>query len=284
MPTSFLKKTADKHHISIQSAEKKWAEATLKAEAQGQKDNYAYITKIFTSMLGETASLVTDEPKSVEQNIVLLNSLFSFFARRANVRSAMGADCISLYVDRSSTFDPKLFIDNSLDLCISLAHNGKFCIKGSAYGRNIDCENIPQLVIDTKAHIARSVISRCSVLERLEEIVERIAGDQAIFQHEINKLESEGHYTNLTPIDPQTHILGRYVSETNLWSMWIFARLVNAHDYRIADLDYTFGFYDTIELCPFDFTNIGIRLVRDELIKCANNIFAETTELFGVIR
>jgi len=57
MPTPYINKMAKKHGISVDAAEKKWDEAKNAAKKQGQEGNYAYITKIFQSMVGEKASV-----------------------------------------------------------------------------------------------------------------------------------------------------------------------------------------------------------------------------------
>lgn len=58
MPTSYVEKMAKKHNMTVQQAEEKWSEAKKAAEKQGQGDNYAYITTIFKSMVGEKSSLI----------------------------------------------------------------------------------------------------------------------------------------------------------------------------------------------------------------------------------
>lgn len=52
MPTNLIKKLNKEGKGSIQSLETKWNEAKSKAADEGQKDNYAYITTIFKSMVG----------------------------------------------------------------------------------------------------------------------------------------------------------------------------------------------------------------------------------------
>lgn len=56
MPTSYIKKTAKKHHITTGKAEKKWNKAKAIAKKQGQADNYALITGIYKKMIGESLS------------------------------------------------------------------------------------------------------------------------------------------------------------------------------------------------------------------------------------
>lgn len=56
MPTSYIKKTAKKHHISTKKAESKWSKAKSIAKKQGQADNFALITGIYKKMIGESLS------------------------------------------------------------------------------------------------------------------------------------------------------------------------------------------------------------------------------------
>lgn len=58
MPTSYIKKTAKKHHISTSKAEVKWNKAKAIAKKQGQADNYALITGIYKKMIGENLGFV----------------------------------------------------------------------------------------------------------------------------------------------------------------------------------------------------------------------------------
>ncbi len=55
MPTAYVEKLAKEHHMSLSEAESKWKEAEKKAREEGREKNYAYITSIFKSMMGETS-------------------------------------------------------------------------------------------------------------------------------------------------------------------------------------------------------------------------------------
>ncbi len=57
MPTAYLKKLADEGHGSLSTLETKWDEAKAKASEEGKANNYAYVTSIFKSSLGITASI-----------------------------------------------------------------------------------------------------------------------------------------------------------------------------------------------------------------------------------
>ncbi len=55
MPTEYVKKLAEEHHMSLEEAERRWDEAKEKAKEEGtSRDYYAYVTAIFKSMMGET--------------------------------------------------------------------------------------------------------------------------------------------------------------------------------------------------------------------------------------
>jgi hypothetical protein len=56
MPTPYLKKLAKEGKGSISSLEKKWDTAKSKAKEQGKGSNYGYITSIFKSMVGASAT------------------------------------------------------------------------------------------------------------------------------------------------------------------------------------------------------------------------------------
>lgn len=53
MPITYVKKLAKKHGMSTDMAEKHWETAKKQAAKQGREENYAYVTSIFKSMLGE---------------------------------------------------------------------------------------------------------------------------------------------------------------------------------------------------------------------------------------
>lgn len=55
MPTTFVKKMADKHGLSTDEAEKKWDEAKKKASDEGHDEDYGYVTQIFKNMMGQKA-------------------------------------------------------------------------------------------------------------------------------------------------------------------------------------------------------------------------------------
>lgn len=57
MPTSYVEKLAKKHGMSVDQAESKWNDAKKAAKEQDQGDNFAYVTQIFKSMMGETAQI-----------------------------------------------------------------------------------------------------------------------------------------------------------------------------------------------------------------------------------
>lgn len=53
MPQTYIKKLAKKHKISTAAAEKKWEKAKKQASKENKADNFAYVTKIFKSMMNE---------------------------------------------------------------------------------------------------------------------------------------------------------------------------------------------------------------------------------------
>lgn len=55
MPQSYVKKMARRHHVDIGDAEACWQDAKRAAAANGHADDWAYITRIFKNMMGETA-------------------------------------------------------------------------------------------------------------------------------------------------------------------------------------------------------------------------------------
>lgn len=57
MPQAFVQKLAKQHHMSVAEAEKKWNAAKEDAAKEGKAENYAYITQIFKSRMGETSSI-----------------------------------------------------------------------------------------------------------------------------------------------------------------------------------------------------------------------------------
>lgn len=63
MPTPYVKKMAKKHHTTTKQSEGKWADAKKAAEKQGQGDNYAYVTKVYKSMMGEKGYTAVGELK-----------------------------------------------------------------------------------------------------------------------------------------------------------------------------------------------------------------------------
>lgn len=55
MPTPYIKKLAESGKGSVAELETKWEHAKSQAAKQGQDKNYAYVTKIFQSMVGASA-------------------------------------------------------------------------------------------------------------------------------------------------------------------------------------------------------------------------------------
>ena len=55
MPTPYVEKLAKKHGMSVDEAESEWKKAKKDAADSGHSDDYAYITQIFKSRMGETA-------------------------------------------------------------------------------------------------------------------------------------------------------------------------------------------------------------------------------------
>ncbi len=53
MPTSLMKKVANKCDMSLSDVEDKWQKAKKEAEDQGHKDDWGYVTSIFKNMVGE---------------------------------------------------------------------------------------------------------------------------------------------------------------------------------------------------------------------------------------
>ncbi len=56
MPTSYIRKQASKHGISVKKSEAKWNKAKAIAAKEGKSDNFAYITGIYKSLVGESVS------------------------------------------------------------------------------------------------------------------------------------------------------------------------------------------------------------------------------------
>ena len=54
MPQAYVKKLANKHNISVATAEKKWEQAKKSAKKQGHAEDYDYITGIFKKMMHES--------------------------------------------------------------------------------------------------------------------------------------------------------------------------------------------------------------------------------------
>jgi hypothetical protein len=67
MPSGYVKKLADKKGVSIDKAEERWDNAKKAAEQQGQGDNYAYVTQVFKSMMGEKGMLERIEARLIAQ-------------------------------------------------------------------------------------------------------------------------------------------------------------------------------------------------------------------------
>jgi hypothetical protein len=67
MPSGYVKKLADKKGVSIDKAEERWDNAKKAAEQQGQGDNYAYVTQVFKSMMGEKGALERIEARLTAQ-------------------------------------------------------------------------------------------------------------------------------------------------------------------------------------------------------------------------
>ena len=67
MPSGYVKKLADKKGVSIDKAEERWDNANKAAEQQGQGDNYAYVTQVFKSMMGEKGMLERIEARLIAQ-------------------------------------------------------------------------------------------------------------------------------------------------------------------------------------------------------------------------
>jgi hypothetical protein len=59
MPSAYVKKLAEKHGVSTDLAEERWNAAKKAAQAEGQGDNYAYVTSIFQNMMGETSMVLS---------------------------------------------------------------------------------------------------------------------------------------------------------------------------------------------------------------------------------
>lgn len=59
MPTPYIQKQAKKHHVSLNTSEEKWAKAKRIAAKEGKGGNYAYVTGIYKSMMGENMSYPT---------------------------------------------------------------------------------------------------------------------------------------------------------------------------------------------------------------------------------
>ena len=55
MPQAYVKKLAEKHGISLDAAEEKWAKAKKLAEKQGHGGDYAYVTSIFKKTMHEAS-------------------------------------------------------------------------------------------------------------------------------------------------------------------------------------------------------------------------------------
>lgn len=55
MPTSYVKKIAKKHHTSVGKSENVWEAAKRQASKQGKGENFAYVTSIYKTMMGEDA-------------------------------------------------------------------------------------------------------------------------------------------------------------------------------------------------------------------------------------
>lgn len=54
MPTSYVRKLAEEHNMSLDEAEKKWEQAKKKASEEGTSHEYfAYVTSIFKNMMHE---------------------------------------------------------------------------------------------------------------------------------------------------------------------------------------------------------------------------------------
>lgn len=69
MPTNYIKKLSKEGKGSISSLESKWEAAKKQAEAEGEADNYAYITSIFKNMVGVTGSAVYAASLRVSANV-----------------------------------------------------------------------------------------------------------------------------------------------------------------------------------------------------------------------
>jgi len=57
MPTPYVEKLAKKHGVSVDKAESEWEKAKKDAADGGHSDDYAYVTQIFKSRMGETAKV-----------------------------------------------------------------------------------------------------------------------------------------------------------------------------------------------------------------------------------
>lgn len=60
MPQPYVQKLARKHGLSDAEAEARWTKAKKKAADAGHADDYAYVTTIFKSMMGEQSAAVDD--------------------------------------------------------------------------------------------------------------------------------------------------------------------------------------------------------------------------------
>lgn len=53
MPTTYIKKMAKKHNISVEKSDEIWAKANKVVKDEGKEGNYALVTTIYKKMLGE---------------------------------------------------------------------------------------------------------------------------------------------------------------------------------------------------------------------------------------
>ena len=52
MPTPYIKKLSKEGKWTIKELEDMWSKAKTKAEEEGHKEDWAYVTQIFQSMIG----------------------------------------------------------------------------------------------------------------------------------------------------------------------------------------------------------------------------------------